>query len=129
MQAATPEATLAATATAVQQLWRGAAAPWGPASLPLQQRGTQQHARGFAAEAGKRASGGKEVGGDDAAAAAAAESSSGGEGAGADEEQPTVEQLTAELQEREKAVEELQTKVRGQGRSGGRCLDCARGRL
>lgn len=86
MQAAAP------ASAALRRLWQD---PW---ASPL----AQQQFAGFASEAG-----GKGTAGDEGRAAAAEDAGT----SGSEEEQPTVEQLTADLQEREKAIEELQTKV------------------
>jgi hypothetical protein len=80
-----------AAAPASAALQRLAREPW--AASPLR-------SRGYAAAGG---GGGRD-----------ADAEAGGSGSAAEgDEAPTVEQLTAELQEREKAVEELQSKARG----------------
>lgn len=86
------------------------AAAWREHALPAAAHalGRAQWRAGFADQAGKGAAGG----GDDGSSSEA----TGGSSAGADSDDgsdgPTVEQLTAELQERERVVEELQGKVR-----------------
>ena len=98
-----PWATPLALRHPAQQHWQHN--PW------LQQQQQQQQRRAFAAAKGEGAEG------DEAAAAAggggggAEEADAAGEGAGEGEAPPSVEHLTAELQERERAVEELQAKV------------------
>lgn len=86
---------------AVQNLWQQ---PWTASLLQQQLAGFASQASGSASAAGTA---------DDKEATAEASASEGAnEGAPEDEEdQPTVEHLTAELRAREKAVEELQGKV------------------
>lgn len=94
-------------------LWRE---PWAsPLAVraAAQQHHHQQHLARFASDA-KPGSGDADADADAAAASSSKGGEAGDEAAGSSgDEAPTVEQLTAELQEREKAVEELQAKVRG----------------
>jgi hypothetical protein len=87
-QGATPPAASAAALLRLHPAWWPSAAP-------------QQRACYVDDAAGKA----------EAEAEAAASASAAGSNGGSDAEAPTVEQLTAELREREKSVEELQAKV------------------
>jgi hypothetical protein len=110
---AAPGAAAAATAVRRAAAWRAPApAPcWAAAGSQPVAQWRRAGGRGFASGGGAGGEAGAAAGGGDAEAAGARGGEAGG--SGSDEDAPTVESLTAELQEREKAVEELQTKVRG----------------
>jgi len=106
----TNQAAAPALAAAMQRLLCSGAASQSP-PLPRHHQQPQlqhQQQRGFAAKGGGD---GTSASSSSTAAAGGEASGSGDEGAPDQELQPTVEQLTAELREREQAVEELQGKV------------------